>query len=42
MMHQEKEILRDIQKETGVEIDIWAPRQIATAFDKLKLDYPRS
>ena len=42
MMHQEKEILRDIQKETGVEIDIWAPRQIAKAFDKLKLDYPRT
>jgi len=42
MMLQEKEILRDIQKETGVEIDIWAPRQIAKAFDKLKLDYPRT
>ena len=42
MMLQEKEILRDIQKETGLEIDIWAPRQIAKAFDKLKLDYPRT
>jgi DNA polymerase I-like protein with 3'-5' exonuclease and polymerase domains len=42
MMRQEKEILLDIKKETGVEIDIWAPRQIAKAFDKLKLDYPRT
>ena len=42
MKLQEKEILLDIQKETGIEIDIWAPRQIAKAFDKLKLEYPRT
>ena len=42
MMTQEKEILLAIQKETGLEIDIWASRQIAKAFDKLKLDYPRT
>ena len=42
MKLQEKEILLDIQKETGLEIDIWAPRQIAKAFDKLKLEYPRT
>ena len=42
MKLQEKEILLGIQKETGLEIDIWAPRQIAKAFDKLKLEYPRT
>ncbi len=42
MKLQEKEILLDIQKEIGLEIDIWAPRQIAKAFDKLKLEYPRT
>ena len=42
MKLQEKEILLDIQKETGIEIDIWAPRQIANAFVKLKLEYPRT
>jgi DNA polymerase I-like protein with 3'-5' exonuclease and polymerase domains len=42
MMSQEKEILQAIKKETGIEIDIWAPRQIAKAFDKKKLDYPRT
>jgi len=42
MKLQEKEILLGIQKEIGIEIDIWAPRQIAKAFDKLKLEYPRT
>ena len=42
MMTQEKEILEAIQKESGIEVDIWAPRQIAKAFDKMKLDYPRT
>ena len=42
MMTQEKEILKAIKKESGIEVDIWASRQIARAFDKLKLDYPRT
>jgi len=42
MMLQEKELLQAIKKETGLEIDIWAPRQIAKAFDKKKLNYPRT
>ena len=42
MMTQEKEILKAIKKESGIEVDIWASRQIAKAFDKLKLDYPRT
>tara|TARA_R100000742_G_C4279644_1_gene104944 strand:- start:6112 stop:7983 length:1872 start_codon:yes stop_codon:yes gene_type:complete len=42
MMHQEKGLLSAIKKEAGINIDIWAPRQIAKAFDKLKLEYPRT
>ena len=42
MIHQEKELMLDIKKESGIDIDIWAARQIATAFDKLKIDYPRT
>ena len=42
MLNQEKEILLAIKKESGIEVDIWASRQIARAFDKMKLDYPRT
>ena len=42
MRIQEKELLKEIKKESGLEVDIWAARQIATAFDKLKIDYPRT
>jgi DNA polymerase I-like protein with 3'-5' exonuclease and polymerase domains len=42
MKSQEKELLLDIKKEAGIEVDIWAARQIAKAFDKLKLPYPRT
>jgi len=42
MRLQEKELLKEIKKEAGLEVDIWAARQIATAFDKLKIDYPRT
>ena len=42
MQLQEKELLLAIRKEAGVDIDIWAARQVAIAFDKLKIDYPRT
>ena len=42
MKNQEQELLKAIKKESGIEVDIWASRQIAKAFDKLKLDYPRT
>ncbi len=42
MQLQEKEILLAIKKESGLDTDIWAARQIAKAFDKLKIDYPRT
>jgi len=38
----EKEKLLAIQKIAGKEIDIWAARQIAGAFDKLGVEYPRT
>ena len=39
---QEKTTLQQIKKLTGKDIDIWAARQIAEAFDKLKIEYPRT
>tara|TARA_A100000172_G_scaffold34707_1_gene21017 strand:- start:5 stop:1855 length:1851 start_codon:yes stop_codon:yes gene_type:complete len=42
MQNQEKELLLAIQKLTGLDIDIWAARQVARAFDKMKIDYPRT
>ena len=42
MQIQEKEILLAIKKESGLDIDIWAARQLAKAFDKLKIEYPRT
>jgi len=42
MIHQEKEVLSVIKKQAGKDIDIWAARQIASAFDKLKIEYPRT
>ena len=42
MKNQEQELLKAIKKESGIEVDIWASRQIAKAFDKLRLDYPRT
>ena len=42
MRIQEKELLSAIKKESGTDTDIWAARQIAIAFDKLKIEYPRT
>ena len=39
---KEKNILQQIKKLVGKDIDIWAARQIAFAFDKLGIDYPKS
>jgi DNA polymerase I-like protein with 3'-5' exonuclease and polymerase domains len=39
---KEKNILHQIKKLVGKDIDIWAARQIAFAFDKLGIDYPKS
>ena len=39
---KEKDIEQQIKKLVGKDIDIWAARQIAFAFDKLGIDYPKS
>jgi DNA polymerase I-like protein with 3'-5' exonuclease and polymerase domains len=39
---QEKAKLSAIKKLVGTDIDIWAARQIGQAFDKLKIEYPRT
>jgi len=42
MQEKEKKLLADIKKISGVGLDIWAAASIAIAFDKLKIEYPRS
>ena len=37
-----KELRKSIQKESGVEVDIWASASIAKMFDKMGLTYPRT
>ena len=37
-----KELRRQIEKEAGLEVDIWASASIAKMFDKLGLEYPRT
>jgi len=39
---QEKDILLKIKQLVNKDIDIWAARQIAEAFDKLGIEYPRT
>ena len=41
-VEKEKDIAQQIKKLVGKDIDIWAARQIAFAFDKLGIDYPKS
>tara|TARA_R100001440_G_scaffold50251_1_gene70226 strand:+ start:8337 stop:10211 length:1875 start_codon:yes stop_codon:yes gene_type:complete len=40
--HREKDLLKKIKKLSGIEVDIWAARQIGHAFDKLGIDYPKT
>jgi DNA polymerase I-like protein with 3'-5' exonuclease and polymerase domains len=42
MQLQEQQVLQDIKKEVGFDVEIWTARQIAKAFDKLKVEYPRT
>jgi len=39
---KEKQVLFNIKKLVGKDIDIWAARQIGFAFDKLGIDYPKT
>ena len=42
MQEREKVLQADIKKTSGSSVDIWAAASIAIAFDKLKLEYPKS
>jgi len=39
---QEETLLQKVEKETGVQTQIWAARSIAKVFDKLNLEYERT
>ena len=39
---EEKQLLLEVKKETGIDAQIWAARSISTIFDKLKLPYERT
>ena len=36
---QEEQLMYQVKAETGIDVQIWAARSIAKAFDKLSLDY---
>jgi len=42
LQEQEKNLLLEIKKETGIEPQIWAARSIAKVFDKLSLTYDKT
>jgi DNA polymerase I-like protein with 3'-5' exonuclease and polymerase domains len=42
LQKKEKKLIQGIKKEAGVPVDIWAAASIATAFDALGIDYPRT
>jgi len=39
---KEKIVLHKIKKETTLDVDIWAGRSVAQAFDRMGIDYPRT
>jgi len=39
---KEKEVLHKIKKETTIDVDIWAARSVAQAFDRIGIEYPRT
>ena len=41
-LEKEKTLLHQLNKESGLNVEIWEARSIAKAFDKLKIDYPRT
>jgi DNA polymerase I-like protein with 3'-5' exonuclease and polymerase domains len=42
MQEREESLQKDIKKISGEKVDIWAAASIARAFDKLKIEYPRT
>ena len=39
---KEKDILYQVKKDTGIDVDVWAAVSVAKAFDKLKIKYERT
>ena len=39
---KEKEVLHKIKQQTTMDVDIWAGRSVAQAFDRLGVEYPRT
>ena len=42
MRQKEKQILQTIKSQAGTQVDIWAAASIATAFDRVGLEYPKT
>ena len=42
MQAEEKKLLHQIKKDTGIDVEIWAAVSVAKAFDKLKIKYERT
>ena len=42
LVKKEKEILRQIKKDTGIDVEVWAAISVAKAFDKLNIKYDRT
>jgi DNA polymerase I-like protein with 3'-5' exonuclease and polymerase domains len=42
MRRKEKEILQYLKSQAGMQVDIWAAQSIATAFDRLGIQYPKT
>ena len=42
LIAQEQVLLQEVQKETNIDVKIWAARSIQKVFDKLKLSYERT
>ena len=42
MRQKEETLLADIKKMAGAKVDIWAAASIATAFDKMGINYPKT
>lgn len=42
LLKEEKEIKKQIKRVAGMDVELWAAKSIAQAFDKLSINYPRT
>lgn len=42
LLKREKEVLKEIRRQTGMDVEIWAAQSLAKAFDKLSIFYPKT